>query len=394
MFGIIPELYLKNNSENKDLSTDIDLYFHLARGCANEQCLLHIGKSMPALEMTKWFDTNYHYIVPELKSNQEFKLHSQKPVNDFLEAKELGIHTRPVIIGPVSFLMLAKLEDEKAGDRFLLLPKLLSVYLELFKHLENAGVTWIQIDEPYLVLDLDSKTKKAFQTAYEYLSQSKLKLLLTTYFGSLGENLDLAINLPTAGIHLDFVREPEFTLETIKWPKNKILSAGVVDGRNIWICDLEKTIALLDKLKNIVGSDNLLIAPSCSLLHTPLDLDDEKQLDVQIRSWLAFAKQKLKEMSLLTKAMNSGISSISEELDANKKLLPITALLRAFTMLSSNRTYQNYLQNLLNAKALFRKEKLPNKNCLICHFYQQLQLDLFLKQKKYVKCAPILNLAK
>jgi 5-methyltetrahydropteroyltriglutamate--homocysteine methyltransferase len=319
-FGAIPDHYLKIASGNNDLSNNLDIYFHLARGCANDKCSLHPGKTMPALEMTKWFDTNYHYIVPELKTNQEFKLYSQKPIHDFKEAKALGIHTRPVIIGPVSFLMLAKTEDEKT-DRFSLLTKLLPLYLELFKQLENAGADWIQIDEPCLVLDLDSKAKQAFKTAYETLTKSKLKLLLATYFGALGENLDLAISLPTAGIHLDFVREPEFTLDAIKWPKNKILSAGVVDGRNIWICDLEKTVALLNKLKDTVGSDNLFIAPSCSLLHTPLDLDDEKQLDTQIRSWLAFAKQKINEVSLLTKALNSGTEARAKELDINKKAI-------------------------------------------------------------------------
>ncbi len=320
IFGIIPEHYLKIAAGNTNLSNNLDIYFHLARGCANDQCSLHSGKTMPALEMTKWFDTNYHYIVPELKTNQEFKLYSKKPIQDFLEAKALGIITRPVIIGPVSLLMLAKLENDNT-DRFLLLPKLLPVYLELFKHLQAAGANWIQIDEPCLVLDLDAKAKQAFKTAYEALYKSGLKVLLATYFGALGDNLNLALNLPTAGIHLDFVREPDFTLEAINWPKNKILSAGVVDGRNIWICDLEKSISLLDKLKSIVGNNNLFVAPSCSLLHTPLDLDDEKQLDTQIRSWLAFAKQKLTEISLLTKALNDGIASISEELDANKKAI-------------------------------------------------------------------------
>jgi len=330
-FGVIPEHYLKIVSANSDLSNNMDLYFHLARGCANEKCPLHPGKTMPALEMTKWFDTNYHYIVPELKTNQEFKLYSQKPIHDFLEAKALGIHTRPVIIGPVSFLILAKLEDEKT-DRFSLLPKLLPIYLELLNHLKNAGADWVQIDEPCLVLDLDSQANQSFETAYAYLSKCNLKLLLTTYFGSLGENFELAVSLPTAGLHMDLTGDTidkataagisANTLIPNSWPKNKILSAGVVDGRNIWICDLGQT---LEKLKYLArhygGFNNLMVASSCSLLHTPLDLEDEKQLDPQIVSWLAFAKQKLKEITLLTKAINELPSSIEKELNINKNAI-------------------------------------------------------------------------
>lgn len=321
LFGVIPEHYLKTITAPKDndYSANMDLYFHLARGCANDKCGLHPGKTMPALEMTKWFDTNYHYIVPELKTNQEFKLSSLKLIHEFLEAKALGIVTRPVIIGPVSFLLLAKMTDEKS-DSLALLPKLLSVYLELFKQLEQAGAEWIQIDEPCLVLDLNTKTKEAYKSAYEQFSKSKLRTMLITYFGAISD-LPLALSLPTAGLHIDFVREPEFILETDQWPKNKILSAGVIDGRNIWICDFEKILAQLNKLKDFVGSDNLLVAPSCSLLHTPLDLDDETQLDPQIRSWLSFAKQKLSEISLLTKSINKGKESVSKELDINKKAI-------------------------------------------------------------------------
>lgn len=318
-FGAIPEHYLAIITKQNDPSTYLDIYFHLARGCANDQCKLHPGKTIPALEMTKWFDTNYHYIVPELHKNQQFKICSYKIIDEFLEAKALGIHTRPVIIGPVSFLLLGKEKDE--ADRFSLLNNLLSLYLQLFEELAKAGADWIQIDEPCLVGDLDTLSKEAFSKAYKNLSQSKLKILLTTYFGKLDENLELALNLPTAGIHLDFVREPDFKVNAAKWPKEKILSAGVVDGRNIWICDFEKTTALLEELKNIVGSDNLLIAASCSLLHTPLDLASENKLDPQIRSWLAFAKQKLSEISLLTQAINNGTSIISKELDINKKAI-------------------------------------------------------------------------
>ena len=287
-------------------------YFHLARGSAD----------MPAMEMTKWFDTNYHYIVPELSINQEFKLLSHKPLDDFLEAKALDIHTRPVIIGPVSFLILAKMKEAQS-DRWLLLDRLLPVYLELFKLLADAGADWIQIDEPCLALDLEAPVKKAYKTAYEFLSKSSLKLLLTTYFNQLGDNLALALNLPTTGIHLDFAHERGEDVDSIAaiWPKNKVLSAGLIDGRNVWANDLCLTLEQLKYLQKLVGGENLIVAPSCSLLHVPPDLDDEARLDKQIRSWLAFAKQKLKEINLLTSALNNGVGSVSKELEANNQAI-------------------------------------------------------------------------
>jgi len=336
MLGAIPDHYLKTSTASTSLdhaiihgavpahdlegslkNSSLDISFHLARGCANEKCALHPGQTVAAWEMTKWFDTNYHYIVPTLKSDQQFQLLYQQPLWYFLEAKSQGISTRPVIIGPVSFLMLCKIEDPDT-DRFTLLPSLLPVYLKLLNLLKIAGAEWVQIDEPCLILDLDSKAKQAYKDAYEYFSKSSLKLLLTAYFCRLGDNLELALNLPTAGIHLDYIAGDNLESVASRWPQGKVLSAGVVDGRNIWVCDLERTLHLLSKMQTIVGNSNLIVAPSCSLLHVPLDLDDEKHLDKQIRPWLAFAKQKLTELSLLNTALSGDSQKVRKEFETNK----------------------------------------------------------------------------
>ena len=337
-FGAIPKNYIEEISAGAGKHEQIlELYFNLARGHADEDGDGHKNFPVTALEMTKWFDTNYHYIVPELEADQQFKLCSKKPVEEFLEAKELDIHTRPVIIGPVSFLKLAKMKDGH-NNRWSLLPGLLKVYNELFKLLKTAGAEWVQIDEPCLVLDLDDETKNAYKNAYASLSECGLKLLLTTYFGTLAKNMELALGLPTAGIHLDFTdehnktgldtpdKEPDRRVSDLssrfflpdKWPANKILSAGILDGRNIWACNLHFTVEKLKYLARLVGKENLLIAPSCSLLHVPLDLDDETQLDKEVRSWLAFAKQKLIEVSLLTEALNG---NLKKEFAANRKAI-------------------------------------------------------------------------
>jgi 5-methyltetrahydropteroyltriglutamate--homocysteine methyltransferase len=338
IFGAIPKHYLKEiNTGNRERT--LEIYFNLARGRADGNTTEDKDVPATAWEMTKWFGTNYHYIVPELEAEQKFELCSRKPIEEFLEAKELGIYTRPVIIGPVSFLKLAKMKDGH-NNRWLLLPGLLQVYRELFNLLKTAGADWIQIDEPCLVLDLDEETKKAYTTAYKTLANCEMKLLLSTYFAPLGENMELALGLPTRGIHIDFTgeqntsynqassdKEParraadlmsQFALPT-NWPQDKILSAGIIDGRNIWACDLNLTLEKFKYLSKLVGNENLLVAPSCSLLHVPVDLDEENKLDTEILSWLSFAKQKLKEISLLTDALNG--KAASKEFEDNKKII-------------------------------------------------------------------------
>jgi 5-methyltetrahydropteroyltriglutamate--homocysteine methyltransferase len=275
----------------------LDLYFGMARGTTDA----------PAMEMTKWFDTNYHYIVPELTAGMDFALSSSKALDEYNEARFLGIATRPVLIGPVTFLALAKMRD--GSDRWALLPRLLPVYCDLLVKLVQAGASWVQIDEPVLAADLDDAARAAFRAAYAELSKVPARILLATYFGAAGDNLDTLAALPVAGVHVDLVRAPE-QLEAVckAIPGGRILSLGVVNGRNIWktaLTDAERLIARAQELRG--GA--LMVAPSCSLLHAPVDLDTETKLDAELRGWLAFATQKLAEISVLAKAANGNRDS-------------------------------------------------------------------------------------
>ncbi|MFT4178538.1 MAG: 5-methyltetrahydropteroyltriglutamate--homocysteine S-methyltransferase [Thermomonas sp.] len=272
-------------------------YFAMARGHQRGGIDLH------ALEMTKWFDTNYHYLVPEIDAAQQFRLRGDKPVTEYLEAKALGFDARPVIIGPVSFLKLAKTTD--GSDALALLDRLLPVYAELLAKLADAGASWVQLDEPVLVQDLDEATRAAVQRAYAALAEARRpKLLLATYFGALGDNLLLAASLPVDGLHVDLVRGLDQLDAVLKaLPHDRVLSAGLVDGRNIWRSNLDNALVLARHARDRVGDDKLWLAPSCSLLHVPVDLDHEKSLDAELRSWLSFAKQKVGELRLLADAL-------------------------------------------------------------------------------------------
>lgn len=317
--GAIPDRYGELLSQ-KNLNP-LDLYFALARGYQKD------GFDLTAMEMTKWFDTNYHYIVPEFYRNQHFKLFSSKIFNEFEEAKALGILTKPVIIGPVSYLLLGK-EKEEGFDKLDLLENLLPVYTELLTKLKNLGAVDVQIDEPYLSLDLSEKEKEAFKTTYERLSAKNLGLsiILTTYFDALGDNLSLASSLPVSTLHVDLVRAPE-QLDSIlsALPPNVKLSLGVVDGRNIWKNDLESSLVILKKAVDTLGSERVIIGTSCSLLHTPCDLDleqNEVSLSPQIKNWLAFAKQKVQEVILLKKlVLEETNESDLASFEANKKAI-------------------------------------------------------------------------
>ena len=273
-------------------------YFAMARGAQRD------GIDLRALEMTKWFDTNYHYLVPELQAAQTFALRGDKPVAEFLEAKAAGFTTRPVLLGPVSFLLLSKATD--GSDRLALLERLLPVYAQLLERLRQAGADWVQIDEPALVLDLDAAAQAAFAYAYEaLLTFARPKLLLSTYFGALGDNLAWAAQLPADGLHVDLVRAPEQLDAVLKaLPKGRVLSAGLVNGRNIWRTNLDNALTLARYAQGHVGADRLWLAPSCSLLHVPVDLEQEKSLDVELKSWLSFARQKLGELRVLAAALD------------------------------------------------------------------------------------------
>jgi len=268
----------------------LDLYFSMARGRADQ----------PAMEMTKWFDTNYHYIVPELSADMEFALSSNKAVDEYNEARFLGVETRPVLIGPVTFLKLAKMRD--GSDRWALLPKLLPVYQWLLDILAKAGAEWVQLDEPVLVSDLDEGAHAALRSAYAALAQAPVKIMLATYFGALGDNLKTAAALPVAGLHIDLVRAPSQLAEVAKaLPKERILSLGLINGRNIWKTALTDGERLIEEARTLHGG-RLFVGPSCSLLHSPVDLDTETKLDPELRGWLAFATQKLTEISALANA--------------------------------------------------------------------------------------------
>ena len=300
LVGAVPPRYGWKGGE-----VDLDTYFAMARGSQRK------GRDVTAMEMTKWFDTNYHYIVPELERGQSFRVASQKPVAEFREAKALGINATPVLIGPLTFLLLAKSKGV-SFNRLSLLDGLLPVYIETLGALASAGATWVQLDEPVLALDRSEAERAAFTHAYRELANhaGTLQLLVATYFAGLDDNLATALALPVQGLHVDLVRAPQ-QLEPLlaAWPKDRVLSAGVIDGRNVWRADLEKQRALLDRAAAKVGQDRLWVAPSCSLLHTPFDLDLETKLDPELKSWLAFAKQKLREVVALAKGDRAAVDA-------------------------------------------------------------------------------------
>ena len=296
---------------------DLDTYFAMARG------VQAAGRDVTAMEMTKWFDTNYHYIVPEFDRGQAFRLSAGKLVEEFQEAKALGVHTKPNLIGPVTFLLLGKTRGPRF-DRFELLDALLPVYAEALSRLAAAGATWVQLDEPCLALDRTKEELAAFARAYRFLADraAQLKLLVATYFAGLDDNLPTARELPVAGLHVDLVRAPQQLDPLLKaWPKGRVLSLGVIDGRNIWRADLAAALGLLERARERIGADDLWVAPSCSLLHVPVDLDLERRLDPELKSWLAFAQQKLAEVVTLTRAVRDGRRTVAAELEANARLI-------------------------------------------------------------------------
>ncbi|WP_018240362.1 5-methyltetrahydropteroyltriglutamate--homocysteine S-methyltransferase [Ensifer sp. BR816] len=312
MVGAIPNAY-----GWKGGPVDLNTYFAMARGSqvdGHADC----GHGVPALEMTKWFDTNYHYMVPEVSEDQDFVLTSEEPVDHFLEAKELGIHTRPVILGPVTFLKLAKARGATFKPLDLLL-KLLPVYEELLRRLDAAGVDWVQIDEPISVIDLTEGERHAFSVAYRALAKAvpNLKVMLAAYFGGLRDNLVAIAAQPVAGLHLDLVRAPDQLDEVLKVArKDQVLSLGVIDGRNIWRADLG---SIIDRLEPVVATRQpagIEVSSSCSLLHVPIDIELEAALDADLKTWLAFATQKLGELSTLSRGLVEGKAAVFEKVHA------------------------------------------------------------------------------
>lgn len=296
----------------------LDNYFRVARGRSAQSIEehAHCCGGVTAGEMTKWFDTNYHYIVPEFNQDMLFSLDASRLLAQIAEAKAQDITVKPVLIGPVTYLSIGKSKDD--SDKLSLLDRLLPVYVQLLEMLAAEGVQWVQIDEPILVTELDKPWSDAFMKAYTALNTGKIKLLLATYFGQLKNNLSVVAKLPVQGVHLDAINaKSEIDPLIAALPIDTVVSIGVINGRNIWKTDLNAVLEWLIPLHNTLA-DRLWIAPSCSLLHVPVDLDSEKNLNTEIKSWLSFAKQKLDELHLLSRALNEGVAVVQNELAANR----------------------------------------------------------------------------
>ncbi len=305
LLGVVPDRYDP---------TDPDLYFSMARGSQKN------GRDVIAMEMTKWFDTNYHYIVPELKKGQTFKLSTSKIFDETKEAADAGFAPCPVLIGPVSFLMLAKKADDFTDCRTTLVPSLVAVYIEICQKLLSMGFNWIQLDEPCLALDLDPRYADAYKAAYKQLKDAvpEINIFMPTYFDGLRDNLDLAFSLPVSALGIDLVRAPDQFDACLKKAKETGIFPvfGIVDGRNIWKNDLSASLDQLEKAKDILGT-GFGVSGSCSLLHTPIDLDSETKLDPEIKNWLAYSRQKLTEIATLAQGAWHGRETIKDALAAS-----------------------------------------------------------------------------
>ena len=298
-------------------AVDLDLYFQLARGQAPGR------RPVAACAMTKWFDTNYHYLVPELEPEQRLRLSSTRLLDETAEALALGMAVKPVLVGPLTWLWLAKPTRGDRERRLALLPQVVEVYVQLLGRLAALGVRWVQLDEPALVTDLPVPWLDALAVAYQRLSAGGPDILLATYFGRLGEHLDRICELPVAGLHLDGVRgEGELAAAAARLPAGRVLSAGIIDGRNVWRTDLDHALDLVQQLGDRCRGD-LWLAPSCSLLHVPVDLNADDRIPGEVRPWLAFAAQKLEELALLKAALaaGGGSASVREALAASRAAL-------------------------------------------------------------------------
>ena len=298
LLGNIPTRFAWNGE-----SAGLDLCFQIARGGGDKQ-----QTSIHPSEMTKWFDTNYHYIVPEFQAETKFQLSGSKPFDEFREALALGLRTKPVLIGPLTYLYLGKSSNSEF-ERLALLDRLLPVYAEILHQLNRLGAEWVQIDEPILTFELSSDWQTAFLQAYRELRPTlpRTKLLLATYFGELRENIPLAVSLPVDALHLDITRAgSELNQFVNRLPSSMALSLGVVDGRNVWRNNFEVSLDQINQAKRVLSANRILIAPSCSLLHSPVTLRHESTFDAEIKEWLAFAEEKLKEVTQLARLAEGG----------------------------------------------------------------------------------------
>ncbi|KAF9123728.1 methionine-synthesizing 5- methyltetrahydropteroyltriglutamate--homocysteine methyltransferase [Mortierella sp. 14UC] len=320
MFNVIPTRF-------RHLADGHERNFAIGRGIQKPATETQEKVDIEAQEMKKWFDTNYHYIVPEFETNQTFHLGAHvKTVQEFNEAKALGIHTRPVVLGPLSFLLLGKAAKNSAGlDLLTLLPKVLPVYEELFAQLAAAGADWVQVDEPCLALDVSAAVIAHYHATYTRLTAAapKLKLLIATYFGRIGNNVSFIKDSGVAGLHIDLVRSPEQLEHVIaNIGQTQVLSLGLVDGRNIWKTNLAVALKLAETAVAALGSERVFVAPSCSLLHAPVTLRFEKRLaskNPELFDWLAYSEEKCKEVHVIAHALNHGADSVKADLADNAR---------------------------------------------------------------------------
>jgi 5-methyltetrahydropteroyltriglutamate--homocysteine methyltransferase len=313
MVGAVPERF-----GWKGPRVDLPTYFAMARGKAgshdhpeDSDCNCHHA-GIHAMEMTKWFDTNYHYIVPEFHEGQKFSLATTKVIDEFQEALTLGIKTKPVLLGPVTFLKLGKIHGQDF-DRYSLLPSLVEVYIELLRRLVSAKAEWVQFDEPAFALDLTPAEQFQLLQVYSLLTKAVpgLKFIVATYFNSLGENLPTFAQLPVHALHIDVTRSGNEVAKLVpQLESDKILSLGLIDGRNIWRNDYQKSLEVIRPVVSKLGESRVWLAPSCSLLHSPFSLRFEQKLNPEIKPWLAFAEEKLLELSELRQAFEGKSSLI------------------------------------------------------------------------------------
>jgi len=313
MLGCVPRRYDWHGG-----AVDLDTYFAMARGRQSA------GSDVTAMEMSKWFDTNYHYLVPEFSADQQFALSCEKILDEYREARALGIETRPVLIGPLTFVSIGKKAADAVYSRSTLIAKLVPVYVQILNRLRDAGAQWVQMDEPALVLDMKPEYRQACAAAYRAINAAVpgLKILVASYFDSLRDNQELAFSLPVAGIHIDLCRGPgqantdandadRLLDDALSLAGDKVLSLGVVDGRNIWRNDLSASLRRIEKAAAKLGPDRVMVAPSCSLLHVPVDLNPEQHLDPKVRGWMAFGVQKLDEVVTLAWGITQARGSIA-----------------------------------------------------------------------------------
>jgi len=322
LLGNVPKRYGWNGGP-----IDLDTYFAMARG---RQVA---GTDVTAMEMSKWFDTNYHYLVPEFEANPQFRLSSTKIFDEYREAKTLGIETRPVLVGPLTYARIGKQREDTDWCRSTLLPKLAPVYVEVLQKLHAEGATWVQIDEPALALDLEPRYRDACLAAYRQIAAAVpgIRVLLTTYFDSLRDNAALVYSLPVAGIHIDLCRgngqantaandADSLITEALTNIGGRVLSLGLVDGRNVWKNDLRISLARISRAVEKLGAERVFVAPGCSLLHSPIDVRAEEKLAPQVRHWLAFATQKVDEIVLLARGARAGAHAVQWELRASDRV--------------------------------------------------------------------------